>query len=619
MSHSPSSQADTPRQMLITCALPYANGPIHLGHALEHIQADIWARFQRMRGVTCLFVCADDTHGTPVMLRAEQEGISPEALIDKFYEEHRRDLSGLLIQYDHYYTTHSPENQQLANLIFKRNDEIGAIGKKTIQQLYDPERGLFLADRYVKGECPQCGATDQYGDNCDQCGASYNPTDLKNPSSVVSGATPELRHTEQLFFDLPQFADMLKDWVSGPALQPEIANKLREWLDAGLQPWDISREAPYFGFEIPGHPGKYFYVWMDAPIGYMASHQHYCNTHATPQLDFDSVWQSNSSVELYHFIGKDIINFHGLFWPAMLTGANMRLPSGIFAHGFVTLNGEKMSKSKGNYITTADYLAQLSPEYLRYFYATKLSPKVQDVDLNLTDFVQRCNSDLVGKFVNIASRCASFITKGFDGQLSSEPSNRELLETIQAAQHTIASLYEAREFARAMREIFALADKVNQYIDTRAPWTMAKDPALREQVQRVCTTGINAFRLLTIYLKPVLPTITQEAEAFLNSAPLCWADLNTLLLNHTIKPVKPMVTRLTDKQVKPYMAPPQRKRNRKKPKGKKRKKKITKPKPYPLKTPRTNTSRSTTLPKLIYASHAFCQQHALKAQTNCSN
>lgn len=537
------------RQIFATCALPYANGPIHLGHLLEHIQADIWTRYQKMHGHDCLFLCADDAHGTPVMLRAEKDGLTPEALIEKMHAEHLRDLRGFLINYDHYHSTHSPENQALANLVYERNQKAGYIKTKTIQQLYDPERGMFLADRYVKGTCPKCGAEDQNGDNCDKCGATYAPTDLKSPKSVVSGATPVLKDVEQLFFDLPQFESTLGTWLSGPALQPEVANKLREWHTAGLQPWDISREAPYFGFEIPDYPGKYFYVWMDAPIGYMASHKHYSETHPSPVLSFDQVWQQKSKVELYHFIGKDIVNFHGLFWPSMLTGADFRVPTGIFVHGFVSVNGQKMSKSTGNFITAETYLNHLKPEYLRYYFATKLTAKVHDLDMNLEDFTQRCNSDLVGKFVNIASRCAPFLIKQFEGQLAPAVSNPELIQTLQAQAEQLANHFEQREFSRAMREIMALADSVNQYIDARAPWQMIKDPEQRAEVQAVCTTGVNAFRLLMLYLKPVLPEVALAAEAFLNIAPLQWADHSTLLLDHKINAFKPLVARLDKKRV----------------------------------------------------------------------
>lgn len=537
------------RRMLVTCALPYANGPIHLGHLLEHIQGDIWTRYQKMCGHSCLFLCADDAHGTAVMLRAEKEGISPEELIEKMQREHLRDLRGFLISYDNYHTTHSRENQALANLVFERNYSAGNIKSKTIQQLFDPERNMFLADRYVKGQCPKCGAEDQNGDNCEKCGATYAPTDLKNPISVVSGSTPILKDTEQLFFDLPRFENALEAWLSGPALQPEVANKLREWHTAGLQPWDISREAPYFGFEIPQHPGKFFYVWLDAPIGYMASHQHYCDTHPAPLLNFEEVWAQSSDVELYHFIGKDIVNFHGLFWPSMLTGAEFRVPTGIFVHGFVSVNGQKMSKSSGNFITAEAYLSQLKPEYLRYYFATKLTAKVHDLDMNLEDFVQRCNSDLVGKFVNIASRCAPFLVKQFEGQLASCLSNPALIESIQEAAANLADCYEQREFSRAMREIMTLADSVNQYIDARAPWQLIKEQGQHEQVQQVCTTGINAFRLLMLYLKPILPEVAGEAERFLNIETLQWSDHSDILLNHKINTFKPLIGRLDKKHV----------------------------------------------------------------------
>jgi len=546
---APDQQAQSSRHMLVTCALPYANGPIHLGHLLEHIQADIWTRFQKLRGHTCLFLCADDAHGTPIMLKAEQEGITPEALIEQVHEAHLRDFKGFGVNHDHYYTTHSPENQALAQTIYHRNQEAGNIKVESIEQLYDPERSMFLADRYVKGECPKCHAPDQNGDNCDVCGATYSPMELKNPRSVVSGATPVPRQTDQLFFDLPRFQTLLEKWLAGPALQSEVANKLKEWLEIGLKPWDISREAPYFGFEIPDRPGKYFYVWMDAPIGYMASHQNYCGSQGTIDLDFETFWKPDSTGELYHFIGKDIINFHGLFWPAMLSGAQFRLPTGIFVHGFVNVNGEKMSKSKGTFITAQSYLEHLDPEYLRYFFATRLAPKVQDIDLNAQEFMLRCNSDLVGKYVNIGSRCASFLTKHFEGMLSEKASNEPLLESLQSQASTIALHYEQRDFARGMRDIMALADQVNQYIDSRAPWQMVKDPEALPDVQAVCTTGINAFRLLSLYLKPVLPSLVEKVESFLNIPALQWSDHESLLLSHAINPFKPLVSRLDQKKI----------------------------------------------------------------------
>ncbi len=541
-----------PAQKLVTCALPYANGPIHLGHMLEYIQADIWVRFQKLNAQTCYFVCADDAHGTAIMLKAEAEGCSPEQLIARIQQEHQRDFAGFYINFDHYHSTHSPENRALSAEIYQRNNQRGFIQQKTIQQLYDAQKQLFLADRYVKGECPKCHAKDQYGDNCEVCGGTYAAHELIKPYSVMSGQPPVLKETTQFFFDLPQFQNFLQEWIHSGSLQTEVANKLSEWLTAGLAAWDISRPKPYFGFEIPGHPEHCFYVWLDAPIGYMASFQAFAAQH--DDVDFDAFWQPGHNTELYHFIGKDIINFHGLFWPALLSGAGFRLPTQIFAHGFVTVNGEKMSKSRGTFIQANRYLDHLNPEYLRYYFASKISPHVEDLDLNLQDLLQKVNSDLVGKYVNLASRCAGFISKLFQDQLATQIHDLKLWGEFQAAASEIAACYQTREFAKAMRLIMALADRANQYIDQQAPWVLAKQPEQHLKVHAVCTMGLNAFRLLTLYLKPVLPHTAERVEAFLNIAPLTWTDVQQPLLGKPIQPFKPLMTRIEATQLESLLA-----------------------------------------------------------------
>ena len=540
-----------PRDILVTSALPYANGPIHIGHLVEYIQTDIWTRFQKMRGEHCWYVCADDAHGTPIMLKARQEGISPETLIARVAEEHRADFAGFRVAFDNYHSTHSGENRHYATLIYERNRDAGHIAKRTIEQAYDPVEQMFLPDRFIKGECPKCGAPDQYGDNCEACGASYSPAELKHPRSAVSGAVPEQRSSEHYFFRLADFEAMLKDWTRGGSLQGQVANKLDEWFDAGLQEWDISRDAPYFGFEIPDHPGKFFYVWLDAPIGYMASFQHLCDS-AKGQaagLDFDHFWAPDSSAEVYHFIGKDIIYFHALFWPAMLHGAGFRTPTAVFAHGFLTVDGQKMSKSRGTFIKARTYLDHLNPEYLRYYFAAKLSAGVDDIDLSLDDFQARVNSDLVGKVVNIASRTAGFITKRFDGQLAAELPDQALFETFAAASAMIAEAFEAREYSRAVREIMTLADRANQYIDEQAPWVVAKQEGREAELQAICTQGLNLFRLLIGWLKPILPGTAEAAEQFLRIEPLTWDALATPLLDQEIAKFKPLMTRIEPAQI----------------------------------------------------------------------
>ena len=535
------------RRILVTSALPNANGPIHLGHVLEQIQTDIWVRFQRMRGHQAIYVCADDTHGTATMIKAEQEGVTAETLVENMRQLHVADSQGFLIDHDNYYSTHSPENQHYSELIYTRLQEAGLIFTEQVEQLYDPEKGLFLADRFVVGGCPRCKAPDQYGDNCEACGATYNANELIEPKSIFSGATPELRGSDHYFFDLARYTDFLKDWTRGDAVQTEIANKLAEWLDDGLRAWDISRDAPYFGFTIPGTTDKYFYVWMDAPIGYMASFQNLCDQR--DDLNFEDFWAPDSNAEVHHFIGKDIVNFHALFWPAVLDGANFRTPTKVHAHGFLTVDGTKMSKSRGTFILAKTYLEHLNPEYLRYYYAAKLNGSVDDLDLNLEDFAARVNSDLVGKVVNIASRTAGFLVKQFDGVLAEQVHDPELMNQFRAQVEPIAALFEQGDTAKAMREITSLADAANQYIAKHEPWNMAKDPAQRDAVQLVCSQGINMFRCLAVFLKPVLPRTAEKAEAFLNTPPLTWSDAEAPLLGHTINKFKPMLQRIEASQI----------------------------------------------------------------------
>ncbi|PKD42359.1 methionine--tRNA ligase [Methylomonas sp. Kb3] len=529
------------RKILVTSALPYANGPIHLGHLVEYIQTDIWVRFQKQRGHNCYYVCADDTHGTPIMLRADKEGITPEQLIADVEKQHRADFQEFGVAFDQYHSTHSPENKEYSALIYKRLRAGGHISQRSITQAYDPVKNMFLPDRFIKGECPKCGAADQYGDSCEACGATYSPTELKNAVSAISGERPIEKDSEHYFFELGHFAEMLRDWTTAGHLQPEVSNKMAEWLENGLQQWDISRDAPYFGFEIPDAPGKYFYVWLDAPIGYMASFKHFCDRQG---LDFDQFWQKDSTTELYHFIGKDIIYFHALFWPAMLHGADFRTPSAIFAHGFLTVNGEKMSKSRGTFIKARTYLDHLNPEYLRYYFAAKLSAGVDDIDLNFDDFSQRVNSDLVGKVVNIASRCSGFIAKRFDGLLSAECAEPALFQQFVDANSTIADLYESREFGKAMREIMALADKANQYIDEKKPWLIAKEEGKDAELHAVCSMGVNLFRMLVAYLRPVIPTLANNAESFLNIPAQSWPSDAQPLLDHKINSFVPLMTRV---------------------------------------------------------------------------
>lgn len=528
------------RKILVTSALPYANGSIHLGHLLEYIQTDIWVRFQKARGHKCTYVCADDAHGTAIMLRAEKEGITPEEQIARVKAEHETDFADFQIAFDNFHSTHSEENRELSATIYKACRDKGHIATRSIKQLYDPVKELFLADRYIKGNCPKCDAEDQYGDNCEVCGATYTPAELKKPYSVISGATPVEKESEHFFFKLPDFQDFLKEWTRSGTLQDEVANKLSEWLDSGLQEWDISRDAPYFGFEIPDAPGKYFYVWLDAPIGYMASFKNLCDRR--DDLSFDEYWKPDSDAEVYHFIGKDIINFHALFWPSMLSAADFRTPTAVNAHGFVTVNGAKMSKSRGTFIKARTYLNHLNPTYLRYYFAAKLGSSVDDFDLNLEDFVQRVNSDLVNKLINIASRTANFIKKS-GGVLSEQCAEEAMVNDFINAGDHIAELYEKREFSRAMKEIMTLADRANEYIQAKAPWAMSKEEGREQEVLDVCSVAVNLFRQLMTYLSPVLPELADKTAAFLNLETLGWEDRRSILTGHAINKFKPMLAR----------------------------------------------------------------------------
>jgi len=536
----------SPRKILITSALPYANGSIHIGHLVEYIQTDIWSRFQKMQGNTCYYVCADDAHGTPIMLRAQNEGITPEALIADVAEEHQADFADFMIGFDNYHSTHSEENRECATDIYCRLRDAGHITTRTIEQAYDPEREMFLPDRFIKGTCPKCGAEDQYGDNCEKCGATYSTTELKNAVSAVSGAKPITKESEHYFFKLSDYEEMLKKWTHDGHLQSEVAKKLDEWFEAGLQEWDISRDAPYFGFEIPDSDNKYFYVWLDAPVGYMASFKNFCSKN---DVDFDAFWSKESDAELYHFIGKDIIYFHALFWPAMLHGAGYRTPTAINAHGFLTVNGQKMSKSRGTFIKARSWLNHLNPEALRYYFAAKLGHGIEDLDLNLDDFRARVNSDLVGKVVNIASRCAGFISKRFDGQLSAEIAEPALYQSFVDQGVSIAQHYEERDFGRAIREIMALADQANRYIDEKKPWVLAKEAGQEQAVQDACSVGLNLFRALMTYLKPVLPQMAENVESFLNTGALSWDALQQPLEGTTINKFKPLLQRVDEKAV----------------------------------------------------------------------
>jgi methionyl-tRNA synthetase len=541
----------TVRKMLVTSALPYANGHLHLGHMVEHIQTDIWVRTHKMQGHHCISVCGDDAHGTPIMLKAEQLGITPDALTNQMKQSHEQDFAAFHIAYDCYHTTHSEENKALSSAIYAQLKARGDIVTKTISQAYDPVKNMFLPDRYVRGTCPKCKALDQYGDNCEACGATYTPTELLDPVSAISGAKPIEKESEHYFFDLPRYEELLKEWTRKGHLQVEVANKLDEWFSAGLKQWDISRDAPYFGFPIPNTVDKYFYVWLDAPIGYMASFKKYCDEHGA---NFSEFWDKDATTELYHFVGKDIVYFHALFWPAILAGSGHRLPTAIYTHGFLTVDGQKMSKSRGTFIEARTYLEHLNPEYLRYYFAAKLNGRIDDLDLNFEDFVNRVNADLVGKIVNIASRCAGFINKRFDHQLSSSLADTELYNDLLGHRERIIEAYIQRDYARAIRQIMEDADQVNQYIDANKPWVLAKDPERFAEVQAISTMGLNLFRLLITYLKPVLPQMAKAAEDFLNCPPLQWDSLDQPLLSHTIRPFSPLMLRVEKEKIEAMLA-----------------------------------------------------------------
>ncbi len=542
--------SENKRKILVTHALPYANGSLHLGNMLEHIQGDIWVRFQRLCGHDIHLVCAEDTHGTPIMIRANNEGITPEQLIEAVAIEHKKDFSDFNISFDNYYTTHSEENRYFSELIYNHLNDKGYIDKRTIMQAYDSKEKMFLPDRFIKGQCPNCKTEDQYGDNCENCGATYSPIDLINPKSVLSGETPIEKESEHYFFKLAKFEEFLKTWTSDSSrVQKQASNKLNEWFEAGLQDWDISRDAPYFGFKIPGTEDKFFYVWLDAPIGYMASFKNYCDK---KELDFDEYWQPDSTAELYHFIGKDILYFHTLFWPAMLYGSDYRTPTSVFVHGFLTVNGEKMSKSRGTFIRARTYLDYFDSDYIRYYFAAKLNSQIEDIDLNLDDFVQRVNSDLVGKLVNIASRCAGFIKKRFNNQLAESLEDQQLFQQLAEAKAEISDFYENRQYSRAMRKIMSLADQANQYIDEKQPWVLAKDPNKEHELHLICTQGINLFRIIMMYLTPVLPALALRSQAFLNSditSNDCWANINQPLLNHELATYIHLLKRIDAAQV----------------------------------------------------------------------
>lgn len=532
------------KNTIVTCALPYANASLHLGHILEHIQADIWVRFQKMKGEKCYFICATDTHGTPIMLKAEEQGITPEELIARFHQEHVSDLSAFGISHDHFYTTNSVENKQCAYDIYNKLKANNKIAIRTISQLFDEEKEMFLPDRFVKGTCPKCKAIDQYGDSCEKCGATYSPTELIDPYSAVSGSKPVLRESEHYFYRLSEAGEFLATWLNADGrLQVEAKNKMQEWLEGGLQDWDISRDKPYFGFEIPDAPGKYFYVWLDAPVGYLSSFMHYCEQEG---LDFNQLWNSPDT-EIYHFIGKDILYFHALFWPAVLHDAAYRTPSGLFVHGFLTVNGEKMSKSRGTFITAKTYLESgLNPEFFRYYIASKLNSRIEDFDLSLDDFVAKINSELVGKYINIAARSAGFIAKRFANKLADRVDDESLLIHVLSIRNEVAELFQAREFAKAVRLIMKIVDDVNQYVDQAKPWILAKEAGKDLELQKVCTLLINAFRIISVYLKPILPELIGNVEKFLNVRPLTWASLEEYLLgvdintyNHLINRIEP--------------------------------------------------------------------------------
>jgi len=534
------------RRIVVTSALPYANGSIHLGHLVEYIQTDIWARNQKMSGNECVYICADDSHGTPIMLKAKELGITPEELIEKTYDEHVKDFKDFQIEFDNFHTTHSDENKEISQKMYQSLRDKGNIASKEIEQFYDQEARMFLPDRFIKGECPKCGAKDQYGDSCEECGATYSPTDVKNPISTVSNTTPVTKKTEHVFFQLSSYESFLKEWMQNNEIQKEIKNKLSEWLEGGLVDWDITRDKPYFGFEIPDLKDKYFYVWLDAPIGYIASHKNYCDKNKKNYIDD---WKESSKTELYHFIGKDIAYFHGLFWPAMLEGAGMRKPNGVYCHGFLTIDGEKMSKSRGTFFNARTYLNHLLPDYLRYYFSSRLTNKIEDIDLNFDDFMTRVNSDLVGKIINIGSRCAKFINKDFDSKLSSEVGNEELIKSVLSRKEEIIQNYEARNYAANMRIISSLSDEVNKYLDDEKPWVKIKDDSTKGHVQTICSDGINGFKFIIGYLKPVLPEIAKKVENLLNCNPITWSNIDNQLKDHKINAFVPLITRINKESI----------------------------------------------------------------------
>jgi len=534
------------RRIVVTSALPYANGSIHLGHLVEYIQTDIWARSQKMSGNECVYICADDSHGTPIMLKAKELGITPEELIEKTYDEHVKDFKDFQIEFDNFHTTHSDENKEISQKIYQSLRDKGNIVSKEIEQFYDNEAKMFLPDRFIKGECPKCGAKDQYGDSCEECGATYSPTDIKNPISTVSNTTPVTKKTEHVFFQLSSYESFLKEWMQNNEIQKEIKNKLSEWLEGGLVDWDITRDKPYFGFEIPDLKDKYFYVWLDAPIGYIASHKNYCDKNKQNYIDD---WKEGSKTELYHFIGKDIAYFHGLFWPAMLEGAGMRKPNGVYCHGFLTIDGEKMSKSRGTFFNARTYLNHLLPDYLRYYFSSRLTNKIEDIDLNFDDFMTRVNSDLVGKIINIGSRCAKFINKDFDNKLSSKVGNEELIESVLSRKEEIIQNYEARNYAANMRIISSLSDEINKYLDDEKPWVKIKDDSTKGHVQTICSDGINGFKFIIGYLKPVLPEIANKVENLLNCDSITWSNIDNQLKDHKINAFVPLITRINKESI----------------------------------------------------------------------
>lgn len=540
------------QKMLVTIALPYSNGALHLGHMVEATQADIWVRFQKMQRKTCYFIAGDDAHGTPIMLAAQKQNIPPEAYVKEMQKSHEEDFKHFLIDFDWYSSTHTPENQRFAEMIYKKLSDKEAIFHKEIEQYFDEKANLFLPDRFIKGTCPRCQSKDQYGDSCEVCGAVYAPTELKDPISVVSGTTPVIKHTEHFFFDLPKFTENLQDWLQQGSLQEEVVNKLQEWFNTGLAPWDITRDAPYFGFLIPGHKDKYFYVWLDAPIGYISIFKQLCTQ---KNIEFTPFWEANSNAGLYHFVGKDVMYFHTLFWPAMLMGADLKTPNAVFVHGFLTVDGQKMSKSRGTFILAKDYAKHLSPEYLRYYFAAKLTSRVEDIDLNLEDFMLRINADLIGKVVNIASRCAMFINKHFEDRLSDQCIIPELFDEFVKTGKAIAHCYENREYARAVREIMQLADKANQYIDEQKPWSLMKQPGSEIFVQEICSAGLNLFLLLITYLKPILPVLAEKVERLFNIPPLNWENSQSPLINHGIKKFEPLLQRITPESIEALKKP----------------------------------------------------------------